>query len=482
MRISPLCRLLALALCGGPALAQFQLPPTAKPPAAEAPAAPSDAPAAPAEIQRRLDAPPTPLIGDLKYQYGYGSESEAIYRRDRDLDRRLRDNSLIATPQINGIVIYRPKPSLEMTLEMLLERDIPLQEETHVVLPSGEVTTPPKRHLSLLVDQAFVTLKSADNRLHVHGGRRNYEDDRHWLYDTSMDIVAATYRRGTFRAEASAGREVIADLDLAPQSREVRDRIDTYMLYAEYRGIEDLRLGAYSIWRHDRAGFEGKPWHLGLRARGNPMDGLNYWGELAQVSGRDETAQRFSAYGFDLGFTYQYHKHRLHPSITLSYAFASGEANPADGRNREFRQTGLQSNEARMGGIPKFKFYGETLDPELSNLHILTLGTSFRPVQNLSVDLVYHRYRLDQVAEELRNSELTALMNQVEGRLSKDVGYAFDVVLGLRNLFGLKRLGVDVRAGWFRPGDAFLRDEGDEDNPLIRKAQEAVAVVAKLWW
>jgi alginate production protein len=462
--------------------AQFQLPPS-KPAAPEAQAVPApEAPAAPAEIQRRLGAPPTPLLGDLKYQYGYGSESEAIYRRDRDLDRRLRDNSLIATPQLNAIVIYRPRPSLEMTLEMMLEREIPLQEETRVVLPSGEVLTPPRRRMSLLVDQAFVTFKDARNQLHLHAGRRNYEDDRHWLYDTSMDIAAVTYRKGTFRAEATAGREIIADLDLWPRTREQRDRIDTYMLYAEYRGIEDLRLGAYSITRHDRAGQEGRPWLLGLRARGNPMDGFNYWTELAQVRGRDETARRFSAYGFDAGFTYQYQKHVLYPSITLGYAFGSGDGNPNDGRNREFGQTGLQSNEVRMGGIPEFKFYGETLDPELSNLHILTLGTSFRPVRDISVDLVYHRYRLHKVAEELRSSELTAQMNQVDGRLSKDVGYAFDIVVGFRNLFGLKRLGLDVRAGWFRPGRAFVRDEGDEDNPRVRRAEEALAVIAKLWW
>src|SRR5919108_2548432 len=229
MRSSPFCRLLALALCCGPAAAQFQLPP--KPGAPEAPGPQVELEKPPVEIQRTLGAPPTPLVGDLRYQYGYGSESEAIYRRDRDLDRRLRDNSLIATPQVNGIVIYRPRPSLELTLEMLFERDIPVQEETHVVLPSGDIVTPPRRRFSLLVDQAFVTLKDPANELHFHAGRRNYEDDRHWLYDTSMDIAAVTYRKGVVRAEATAGREIIADLDLFPRPREVRDRIDTYMLY-----------------------------------------------------------------------------------------------------------------------------------------------------------------------------------------------------------------------------------------------------------
>jgi hypothetical protein len=41
---------------------------------------------------------------------------------------------------------------------------------------------------------------------------------------------------------------------------------------------------------------------------------------------------------------------------------------------------------------------------------------------------------------------------------------------------------VDLRAGWFKPADAFLRNEGDEENPLIRKAHRGFALVAKIWY
>jgi alginate production protein len=431
----------------------------------------------------RVDAPPRTLTGDLRYQYGYGSESEVVYRRDRDLDRRLRDNSTIATPQVNGLVVYRPTPWLATTLEMIVEKEIPLQEEDFVTLPSGEVQRPQKRHVSLLVDQAFATVRNDSGRTQVHVGRRNYEDDRHWLYDTSMDVVAATFREGVFRAEVSMGREILVDLDLAPQNRQVKDRIDTFMLYGEYRGIEDLRLAAYSITRHDRSGVEGRPQLLGLRALGNPADGLNYWAELAYTGGHDATGRKFSGQGLDAGFTYSFARVAHRPHVSLGYAFGSGDANPNDSRNREFRQSGLQSNEIRLGGIPKFKIYGETLDPELSNLHILTAGIGFRPTPQTSVELVYHAYRLDQVAQELRNSALTAEMNQLDNVApSKDVGRALDIVLGFRNVFGLKRLGIDLRAGWFYPGKAFRRNEGDEENPVIRDAQTGATLVAKLWW
>lgn len=418
----------------------------------------------------------------LRYQYGYGSESEMDYRRNRDLDKRLRDNSALVTPQVNGFVVYRPAAWLETTLEMIWEREIAAQEEPRVTLPSGETVVSPKRRASLLVDQAFVTIKNVTAPFEFHLGRRNYEDERHWLYDTSMDIAAAAFRQGAFRAQATAGREVRVDLDLGP-AKQVKDRIDTFMLYADYRGIEDLTLAAYAIARHDRARQEGRPRLTGVRALGNPSDQLSYWTELGHLRGRDEFSRRFSGYGLDAGFNYRFTQVAHQPGVSLGYAFGSGDANPRDATNYEFRQSGLQSNEIRLGGIPKFKVYGEALDPELSNLHILTLGVGFRPAPLMSVELVAHAYRLNKVAEQLRNSALTAEMNQLDTLApSKDVGRALDVVIGFRSLFGVKRLGLDLRAGWFFPGKAFRRNEGDDDNPVIRDAKKGLAVVGKLWW
>src|SRR2546427_12441559 len=75
-------------------------------------------------------------------------------------------------------------------------------------------------------------------------------------------------------------------------------------------------------------------------------------------------------------------------------------------------------------------------------------------------------------------------MNQVDPLRprSKDVGSGLDLVIGFRRLFGLRRLGLDVRMGWFYPGQAFLRNQGDEEAPVIRRADQAMSVIAKFWW
>jgi alginate production protein len=241
-------------------------------------------------------------------------------------------------------------------------------------------------------------------------------------------------------------------------------------------------LAAYTIRRDDLTKKEGRPLHIGMRALGAPSDHFNYWAELAFVRGTDESSRKFSGHGFDVGFTYRFAVPALSPSVTLGYAFGTGDGNPDDSRNREFRQSGLQSNEEKFTGVAEFKYYGEALDPELSNLKIFTVGFGFRPARNVTVDLVYHRYRLDKIADAIRNSALTALMNLDDARPSKDVGSAFDIVLGIRRLFGVRRLGVDLRAGWFYPGDAFRIAEGDPGDPMFRPANKGIGVVAKFWY
>lgn len=429
----------------------------------------------------RIGRPERPVTRFLTYQYSYGSESDVTYRRDRDLDKRLRDNSLILAPQINGYIIYRPIDHLEMMVEMVLEKEIAAHQEKIVTLPGGERQAAEKRGASLTVDQLWVKFKPA-GLLDLTIGRRNFEDDRHWLYDTSLDVAVFKFKHANFSAELSYGRKDAVNLDMLKPVKETR--IDNYIAYLEYRGIEDIKLAGYSIMRDDRMGQEGKPLLMGLRAYGMPTDKFNFWSELALLRGEDESQRKFRGHAVDAGATYRFPALPLNPSVTLGYASASGDANPHDNKNTEFRQTGLQSNEVKMGGVSKFKYYGEALDPELSNLQILTVGVGFRPAPTIHVDLVYHKYRANEFADEIRNWALTAKMNQDPAQPpSKDVGTAFDLVVGFRNLFGVRRLGLDVRAGWFRPGKAFRNEvTGAPDNPKFRNADKGISVLAKFWY
>src|SRR5256885_10604412 len=224
-------------------LAQFQLPP-------RAPGGDTSSQSDGATARHRLPGTlPWELPQRLNYQYSIGSESEVTYLRDPDLNRKVRDNSLIAKPQLNGIIVYRPTDWLVTTLELILEKEIPVHEESSVTLPTGETVLAPKRNSALLVDQGYVTIRGITAPFEFNFGRRNYEDERHWLYDTSMDVASVMLRQGSFRVEALHGREVAWDWDLI--GRQATDRIDTSMVYADYRGIEDVKLSGYPIVPRD---------------------------------------------------------------------------------------------------------------------------------------------------------------------------------------------------------------------------------------
>ena len=438
-------------------------------------------------------APSPELPQRLTYQYAYGSQSDIVYRRDPDLNRRVRDDSLIFAPQLNAYVTYRPSDWLETTLEMKIDKEFPAVEEGSILLPNGETQFAADRNWSLLIEQIYLSFKAPAERFRLTVGRRNYEDERHWLVDTSMDTAALGFKLGQFRAEAAFGRELLVDLNLLAGTesgahqqgaKRKKDLINTSMLIVDYRGIEDVKLGAFAVYRDDRSRAEGKPLLMGLQSQGMPSTSFSYWVLLAFVRGKDEStpAKKLSGYGLDVGATYRFNDLALYPSFTVGYAFGSGDANPRDGTNTEFRQTGLQSNEAKFGGLAKFKVYGEVLDPELGNLRIATAAVGIRPAPNLSVDLVYHHYWLSELAEELRNTAITALMNTAEGQSSKDVGSALDIVVGIRKLFGVRRLGVDLRAGLFFPGTAFLVDRGTPEKPSVRSADKGFTTFAKFWW
>lgn len=444
---------LVCAAWSGGSLAQFELP---KPAAAGAPSA--------APVR-------------LSYQYTYGMESPFTYRRNKDLDSGVADNSLLFKTKVFGSILYRPTDWLALTLEGKLGREYALQEQALVALPNGDIRQPPARPPTLLVEQALVTVRQVIAPFEINLGRRNYEDDRHWVFDGSLDVASLSYRHENIRAEAMVARDVLWSLDALRHVRKAR--IESAMLYADYRGFDNQVLAAYVLKRRDMDGQEGAPLMLAVRGHGKPTAAFNWWLEAALLRGSDENKQSLRAWGLDVGATYRFADLPFDPNITLAFANGTGDSNPDDGINTEFRQSGQQTNEARYIGLSKFKAYGEVLDPELSNLRVMTVGLGARATPGISIDLIYHRYHLNAAASEIRNWGLTAQMNTLAGPPSNDVGQGLDLVVGFRGLFGIRRLGLDLRAGLFLPGQAFRSLDGKLANPLGRRADHGASVVAK---
>ncbi len=220
------------------------------------------------------------------------------------------------------------------------------------------------------------------------------------------------------------------------------------LAYLTNEDIDDKLVGAYILdKRTELAGEEDdKPFFYGLRAHGEWLESHDVWAELAFQDGYRGTTD-LGGYAFDLGTTWS--PEPLAPWYVMGgFAFGSGDGDPNDGSDGNFRQTGYNDNNDKFGGVTSFRYYGEVLDPDLTNLTILTLGVGRRFGDDVSVDLVYHRYAQDEALDSLGENGLGADPNGV----SKDLGDELDLVIGSRDHY---HVDLEFVLGAFWPDDGF---------------------------
>jgi alginate production protein len=357
---------------------------------------------------------------------------------NRDLDDTTADGLSVLRPELKVEIAYRASKRIQAFTELELE--------SRLVVSRGRDRSRESNRTELNVKQLYVDFDDVAEGLSFRVGRQEFEDRREWLYDEDLDGVRVFDRRDRLSLELSASRERIFTEDLIDDDRP-EDRINNYILYGSYRLNEGHRINAYTLRRDDLSNGSENPIFYGLSADDTVADTMDYWLELASVRGRDGS-ERLRGYGFDVGGTYRLEA-PWQAALTLSHAFGSGDSDSDDNVDRRFRQTGLEDNSYRYNGVENFRYYGETLNPELSNLSILTAGFGIRPSRRSSVDLVYHRYHQDVVSSgRIPGARIRASANGD----SRDVGEAVDLILGYHDIPGLR---LRAKLGYFMPGKAF---------------------------
>jgi alginate production protein len=282
--------------------------------------------------------------------------------------------------------------------------------------------------------QAYVAMAGLSPGLSAQLGRQRFKDKREWWYDEDLDAARLFYRTGRFGLELSASRNEVVGSDFL--NRERADRSTNYMAVGRYAYRDDIELSAYLI-AQNRSETQEKPIFLGVRSIGRISPRFEHWIDAAVVRGTDN-GRDIRAYGWDVGVEYRLDG-SLQPSLLVGVAFGSGDANPNEGRNTEFRQTGLQGS---------YFYYGEVLAPELSNMWIYTAGVKLRPANQTSVRILYHLYRQHRLEARMRD---VLVERDPDGR-HRGLGQALDVVTsynGIRNVY------LDFIVGAFFPGPAF---------------------------
>lgn len=385
-----------------------------------------------------LDDPPETRIRLTPFlTFGAVIQTRYDYERNFDLaDSSAGDRSRV-TPELSLALSYDPDPRIQVFVSLELAKEFGSRD-------GGERS--PETRLDLA--QAYFRLTDlAGSGVHLQVGRQRIEDDREWLYDEELDAVRVMARAGRFTLEGSVSREDLVDRNLLPHDQPPADPINNYIADVTYSPAEDGGIAAYVVVRDDQSGSGERPWFVGLHGSGEAGAHLTYWIDLAHVRGHSGS-KRIRGWGGDVGSTYGFDAW-LHPSLSIGFAVGSGDADPNDEIDRAFRQTGLADNTDELNGLSSIKYYGELVDPDLSNLQILTVSAGVSPTSESSLEAVYHHYLQDHASNDLASASIERDPAGESPRLGSEI----DVVAAYRGLQGLE---LEVTLGYFMPGPAFL--------------------------
>ena len=203
-----------------------------------------------------------------------------------------------------------------------------------------------------------------------------------------------------------------------------------------------------------------------IKARG--LGRFDYWLDVAGLWGRERLTdysgprgQRVvgavdrhtvGGFGIDVGATWQLPL-PLRPYLTAGFAYGSGNPGMTENSDTGFRQTGMQDNNDRFRGVVSFRYYGELLSPELSNLQVVTLGLGTRFLSRSSIDFLYHRYRQPHAAPFLRDVDFKRDPTGLDG----DIGEEWDLIVGIENFQPVE---FKLVGAIFRTGRAFAPEQG----------------------
>jgi len=371
-------------------------------------------------------------IGDSLLSISGELSFEADSKINRNLDSTKNRDKVELVPEFELDFLLAFPQGFILFAEVSLEDEVTLENGEKAV---NEFEDQPQ------LEEAFAQIPRflfPENILRL--GRQQFFESRRWLFDDRLDSIRFL-------------------IDLSPISFDFSLSTEwDFISYASYQIAEKASISGYVIVRNQEPfGDEDQIW-VGFRSIGTVKKkntNIKYWAEGAYVDGKTlqkKGAQDINGFAIDLGGTFIFRKQPLKPGFTFGYAFGSGDNNPGDGVDHNFRQTGLQSNKSKFGGVSNFEYYGVALDPELSNLHIITAGFGVRPFIKASVDLVYHYYLQHKPSIMIRDFGIRANPTG----LDRNLGQEIDLIVGYK---GIKNTKLRFKSGYFIPNRGFVEND-----------------------
>jgi hypothetical protein len=331
----------------------------------------------------------------------------------------------------------------------------------------------------------------------VQLGRQKFADRRQWWWNDEVDSFRLDYLRDDIHAEIAVAEQLAVKSSDEEGIDPVREDLLLVLGDAIWTWAEKQELGVFFLSQFDHSKTEGPGeiieeaseddsdadlFWVGGRAFGKykrkGVGKFTYWLDIAAVLG-EETAINFEdadpgrlrvdnletrdirGWGLDVGLLWRT-KLPFEPSIAMGYARGSADSNPDDGVDTAYRQSGLHRNRVKFEGEQRFRYYGELLRPELSNLEIWTFAIGVPLFESSSIDLLYHNYNQVRPDSFLRDTKLDA---EPTG-LDSDLGEEVDLIVSLDES---EHYQTQFGAGLFFSGDAFGPLSGETAATLFLK-------------
>lgn len=383
-------------------------------------------------------------IGEL-LSVGGEVQVDLVPEGNFDLDQQNGEDVIFSRLSSRIELSSKPHPQLDLFLKFSGQEPMSSFDPLHPARSEGDVN----------LAEAYVLLrKLGTERLGLKIGRQDFDEPREWLYDENLDALRLYVNLSPATIEMSASTNFSESL--------VRDEgVINYILYSSLEMWPKSRSAVYLIHREDDDAVVNydRRWY-GARSFGNLGKSIEYWGEMSFLRG-ERRGREIRAYAYDFGFTSTFKRMYFEPSVTLGYAFGSGDSYFRDGVDGNFRQTGFDDNNDKFNGVNSFRYYGELLDPELSNIRIVTFGIGTRMTKKASFDLVYHVYRQVVPEDGVHGSNL---LIDPSGE-TKALGEEIDLVFGYERLWNFD---LELVVGFFRPGPAY---DPNTDTASLTKLQ-----------
>ncbi|MEG1041395.1 MAG: alginate export family protein [Pseudomonas sp.] len=336
------------------------------------------------------------------------------------------------------------------------------------------------------------------------GRQRLRNDDGMWR-DTNIEALNWTFDTTLLRANLGVAErfsEYRTDLtELAPEDKDrlhVYGDIATQWTPGHWVGLRahhthddgNLKNPGERVDELDKTRTGDLTW-LGLEANSDAynwrnQNRVNYWGSVTWLSGDRDSLNTttvngeqvasgkqsgdVNAWATDLGI-----RLRLDPNWQVGAAYARGSGGGGSDGSGNYEQTGLESNRSNFTGTrSRVHRFGEAFRGELGNLQAATLFTSWQLRDDYDASLIYHKFWRVDGDQNIGSSGINAVVEDnginrplIQGE--KDLGQEMDVVVTKYFKQGLLPAAlsqsvdepsalVRLRAGVFKPGDAYGKD------------------------